>query len=112
MADRRGGRRAAGDMEDPVAAAAAAVAKAAAAEGANQAAIISAAIGAAVVVIQGAMTHEAHVPDPFALAPGLVAAPTIDMSSWNGIKIWTAKTDPLEPRFDGASGSGDGPRST
>jgi hypothetical protein len=85
-------------------AAAQAAAAEAAAQGANQAAMIAAAVGAAIQAIQGAFAPPAPAAGPFALAPGLVPVPAIDMSTSNGIKVWNASTEALEPRFDGASG--------
>jgi hypothetical protein len=41
---------------------------------------------------------------PFALAPGLVPVPAINISTLSGIKVYNASTEPLEPRFDGATG--------
>jgi hypothetical protein len=88
---------------DPVAAAQAAAAEAAT-QGANQAAMIAAAVGAALKTLQGAFFLPAQAAGPFALAPGLVPVPAIDMLTLDGIKVYNASTEPLEPQFDGAPG--------
>jgi hypothetical protein len=102
MADRR--NRRAGPEGDDAAAAARDAAQGAAAQGADQAGIIAAAIAAAVATLQAALAPQAQAVGPFAIAPGLVPVPAIDMSSSTGIKVYNASTEALEPRFDGASG--------
>jgi hypothetical protein len=63
-----------------------------------------ASIAAAVATLQAAMAPQPQATGPFAVAPGLVPVPAIDMSSSTGIKVYNASTEALELFFDGASG--------
>jgi hypothetical protein len=66
--------------------------------------MIAAAVDAALQAIQGVLVPPAPAAGPFAMAPGLVPVPAIDMSSSTGIKVYNHSTEALEPRFDGAPG--------
>jgi hypothetical protein len=59
--------------------------------------MIAAAVGAALKTLQGAFFLPAQAAGPFALAPGLVPVPAIDMLTLDGIKVYNASTEPLEP---------------